>query len=88
MAVQPFTPDDAYCVYCHAVAAGPCATCGAICCGDCVELVMGLTTQRAVCHSCLRQSPTPDAKSRRWLNIGIGLIVLAAIAALTWSVWH
>ena len=89
MAVQPFTPDDAYCVYCHAVAAGPCATCGAICCGDCVELVMGLRTQRAVCHSCLQQGRAPaDARPRRWVNLGFGLLVLAAIAALTWSAWH
>lgn len=88
MALQPFSPDNEYCVYCHAVAAGPCATCGAICCGDCVDLVMGLTTQRAVCHSCGEQLRTAaGAKRRRWANVGFALIVLAAIAALTWSAW-
>lgn len=56
---QPFTPDDAYCVYCHAVAVGPCATCGALCCGECVELVLGCTTHRAVCCSCLEKGRPP-----------------------------
>ena len=76
-------------MYCHAVAAGPCATCGAICCGDCVELVMGLTTQRALCHVCIRQGRTPaDAKLRFWVGVGFGLSALAAIATLLWSAWH
>ena len=40
--LEPFSPDADYCVYCHAPAAGMCAECGALCCVDCVELVMGL----------------------------------------------
>jgi hypothetical protein len=52
VALQPFTPDDDYCVYCHAPAAGPCAECGALCCGDCVEIVLQLSIPRAVCQTC------------------------------------
>lgn len=52
VALQPFTPDDDYCVYCHAPAAGPCAECGALCCGDCVEIVLQLSVPRAICQSC------------------------------------
>jgi hypothetical protein len=57
MALQPFTPDDEYCVYCHARAAGPCAECGALCCGDCVEVVLQLSIPRAVCRSCVGARP-------------------------------
>jgi hypothetical protein len=38
---------------------GLCATCGALCCADCVELELGWTTPRAVCHAC------PRARHRR-----------------------
>jgi hypothetical protein len=51
-------PDDAYCIYCHAPAAGPCAACGALCCGECVELRLGLTRQLAVCRDCIRKGVT------------------------------
>lgn len=51
--LDPFIPDDEYCVYCNAPADGMCADCGALCCGDCADLVMGWTTQRAVCDSCM-----------------------------------
>ena len=79
--MQPFAPDDAYCVYCHAPAAGSCAVCGALCCGDCVELVMGLTTRRALCRSCLARGARPaDARAWRWF--GIAAIVLLGIGAL------
>lgn len=79
---QPFTPDDVYCVYCHAPAAGPCAVCGALCCGDCVELVMGLTTRRATCRSCLLRGHVPGGRRMlRWL--GVALVgVLAAVLVL------
>jgi hypothetical protein len=52
MRLDPFSPDDLYCVYCHAPAAGRCAVCHALCCADCVELEMGITTQRATCRDC------------------------------------
>jgi hypothetical protein len=77
---QPFTPDEIYCVYCHAVAAGPCAICGALCCADCVELVMGLTAQRAVCRSCQQAGRSP-ADRRAWWWIG-AVVVLVLLLAL------
>jgi hypothetical protein len=81
----PFTPDDLYCVYCHAVAAGVCAACGALCCGDCVDLVMGLTTRRAICHDCVRKGHrSGDVALRRWLLIAaVGLVGVGAILLLT-----
>jgi hypothetical protein len=47
-----FTPDDVYCVYCHAPAAGTCASCQALICGDCAELTGGAVQKAAVCASC------------------------------------
>ena len=77
--IEPFTPDDEYCVYCHAPAAGMCAECGALCCPDCVELVMGWTTQRAVCRSCTRELPRSEShRPLVWLG------ALAAVAAAIW----
>lgn len=80
---QPISPDDVYCVYCHAPAAGACAVCRALCCGDCVELVMGLTVRRAVCRSCLARGAVPaDARARRWFVIAAIALVLLALAVL------
>jgi hypothetical protein len=76
MQQQPFTPDDDYCVYCHAVAAGVCADCGALCCGDCVELVLRFTSRRAVCRECLRGAPPP---ARRWPWLLAALALGAAL---------
>ncbi len=83
--LQPFSPDDDYCVYCHAPAAGMCAECGALCCAECVDLVMGWTTQRAVCDSCARTSEAPSstsARSRLWLigMVAFGLITVYFLA--------
>lgn len=75
--LEPFQPDDSYCVYCHAVAAGVCATCGALCCADCVELELGWTQQRAVCRDCLRERD--ESPPRR----GAGWGVIATLALLT-----
>ena len=76
MQEQPFTPDDDYCVYCHAVAAGMCADCGALCCGDCVEVVLRFTSRRAVCRECLRAAPAPP---RRWPWVVAAVAILAAV---------
>ncbi len=83
-AQQPFTPDEAYCVYCHAPAAGPCAVCGALCCGDCVELVMGLTTRRAVCRSCLQKGQRPAGA---WTARRIAWVAAAALVALALAIY-
>jgi len=77
--LEPFSPDAEYCVYCHAPAAGACAGCQAICCADCVDLVMGLTTQTAVCHSCLAQGWAPPGLrsfSRATLALAASLVVV------------
>jgi hypothetical protein len=80
---QPLSPDDVYCVYCHAPAAGACAVCRALCCGDCVDLVMGLTVRRAVCRSCLARGAAPgDAAARRWFMIAAVGLALVGLAVL------
>jgi hypothetical protein len=77
--LEPFTPDEDYCVYCHAPAAGMCGECGAVCCADCTELVMGWTTQQAVCLPCLRARPGPaPRRPRPALLVGV---IAAALAA-------
>ncbi len=65
MQPAPFTPDALYCVYCHAPAAGQCAACHTLCCADCVEVVSGFVTPRAVCRSCLRAQPGADRRAAR-----------------------
>jgi len=81
---QPVSPDDIYCVYCHAPAAGVCAVCRALCCAGCVELVMGLTTRRAVCRDCVAKGARPaDARAWRWVVVAaIGLALAAALVLL------
>jgi hypothetical protein len=76
--LEPFTPDDEYCVYCHAPAAGMCAECGALCCADCVDVVMGWTARRAVCRNCAATvaAPTSSVGPAAWL---IGLVAGAAV---------
>lgn len=85
MQPTPFAPDEVYCVYCHAPAAGLCATCGALCCADCVELVRGISiiTPRAVCRSCVRDSRSPAEGSAflRRMRWAAGLAVLVALLA-------
>ncbi len=81
--LDPFQPDQDYCVYCHAPAAGMCARCGALCCGDCVELVMGWTTQRAICSSCADAEPATPRQAAPWLlalivAAGVGLVLALA----------
>ncbi len=79
--LEPFSPDADYCVYCHAPAAGMCAECGALCCVDCVELVMGWTTQRAVCNPCSHGSETASgqrSKAPYWL----AAMILAALGTI------
>ena len=77
MQEQSFTPDADYCVYCHAPAAGLCADCGALCCADCVEIVMRFTSRRAVCTTCLEAEPAAAPRRWPWL-VGAAAIVLAA----------
>ncbi len=87
--LDPFTPDEDYCVYCHAPAAGMCAECGALCCVDCVELVMGWTTQRATCHSCLERTEPPAAgHGSRRLAIVVAVVMVIAIGAFAAMLWR
>lgn len=82
MQEQSFTPDADYCVYCHAPAAGLCADCGALCCADCVELVLRFTSRRAVCTSCLAAEAPPTPHRWPWA-VGIALA-----GVLAWALWR
>ena len=77
---QPFTPDADYCAYCHAPAAGVCADCGALCCADCVEIVMRLTSRRAVCRACLSAEPLPAPRRWPWMVAALVLVVAGLFA--------
>lgn len=80
--LQPFSPDDEYCVYCHEPAAGLCAGCGALCCGECVDLVMGIATRRAICRQCLASGHSP-AGTMTFLRLGTAIgAVLGAVLLL------
>ncbi len=79
---QPFTPDDAYCVYCHAPAAGSCAVCAALCCADCVELVGGITVPRATCHNCLAAGHAPAGIGLFLRRSAVVAAMIAAVLAL------
>jgi hypothetical protein len=84
MEAEPFTPDDVYCVYGHSPAAGTCADCGALCCGDCVEVVLRLTTSRAICKSCLGAEPARrTTRVWRWAA-GAAAIAAGVVAMLYW----
>ena len=85
MEAQPFVPDVDYCAYCHGPAAGPCADCGTRCCADCVEVVMRLTTRRAVCKRCLSVATRRAQRAWRWvagalLFAGACLLFLSRLA--------
>lgn len=83
--LDPFRPDDDYCVYCNAPAAGMCAECGALCCPACVDLVMGWTTRRAVCTHCLSDANADvegAAPARRWRLAVAATAVGVAVAYL------
>lgn len=83
--LEPFEPDELYCVHCHAPAAGMCAECGALCCADCVELRLGWTRQRAVCRACLaRSEASPQPHLRRSFARGWMVAALLAAAAIVW----
>jgi hypothetical protein len=81
--LQPFDPDNPYCVHCHAEAAGMCARCGALCCGDCVELRLGLTRHQAVCRLCLAAEGEVRRRPGR-IVIGTLLAILAMVIAWRW----
>ena len=87
MSTTPFTPDDIYCVYCHAPAAGPCATCSALICSDCGELTGGSVKKVVVCHKCAKRGRGRVGLDA-WLpfvvpavGIAIALVVFVLIAS-------
>ena len=75
-------PDADYCVYCHAPAAGPCATCQALVCADCCELTGGEVKKVAVCHSCFRQGAGRVGWAQWSGVLGTVAIVVAIALAL------
>lgn len=83
--LQTFTPDDIYCVFCHARAAGRCATCHALICADCAELTGGAVQKAAVCQECAARGEG-RVGLREWWSLLSPIVLLllgmAFVAAL------
>jgi hypothetical protein len=77
---------DARCKLCGKSAAGPCARCRALVCGDCCELTEGGVTTFAVCLTCARRGTSMHSAWRELLGwLALIVLPLAAIAAaLAW----
>ncbi len=76
MSVTPFIPDNDYCTLCGAIAAGPCATCRAMVCGDCCEVTGGSVKRVAVCTRCAAAG-RGAVGWRAWAPILVPLVSLA-----------
>ncbi len=80
-----FNPDDIYCVYCHAPAAGPCATCQALICADCGSLTGGSVKKVVVCQRCA-DGGRGEVTGKTWWRVATPWILffgaLLVVAAL------
>ena len=74
----------AQCKLCGANAAGPCARCRALVCGDCCELTEGGATTFAVCLACVKRGGKSLTGAYAGLLLWLGgiILALAAVAAL------
>ena len=86
--LTPLQPDAAYCVYCHAPASGPCATCQALICADCAVITGGSVKRVAVCTRC-HEAGAGVVRAAGWWSVLrapmlviLGLGLLAAL--LSW----
>jgi hypothetical protein len=70
----------ARCKLCGASAAGPCARCRALVCGDCCELTEGGATTFALCLACVRRGGASLAPAWRGLVGWLALVVLGLAA--------
>ncbi len=75
---------EARCALCGKSAAGPCARCRRLVCGDCCVLTEGGVTTFAVCTRCARRGGA--SIHRAWRDLLVWLVaiilVLAALAVL------
>jgi hypothetical protein len=71
------------CKLCGRPAAGPCARCRALVCGDCCELTDGGATTFAVCTRCVRRGGSSLAPAWRGLLGWLALIILALAVVAT-----
>ncbi len=72
----------ARCKLCGKPAAGPCARCRALVCGDCCELTEGGATTFAICLTCVKRGGR--SLTAGWLGlIGWLLAIIAGLAAVT-----
>ena len=90
MSLRTFEPDDddGRCAECERrPAAGPCAACEAMICGDCGVMTKDPESQKVICLSCANMaSATRRPRPRRAAgNRAIAIAVLVAFAATTLS---
>lgn len=84
--LTPFQADYSYCVYCHAKAAGPCAICGALICGDCCELKEGTVKKTAICTSCARKGLGNNSLKSLIPFLLVLAMILGALVLIGWLV--
>lgn len=83
--LQEWTPSTLYCVYCHAEAFGPCATCHALICSDCARMSGGSVKKVAVCYRCHEQG---HGQVRRggWWSVLKPVVAILGLMAIIWLV--
>ncbi len=86
-ATQGFGPDSLYCVYCHAEASGPCATCQALICADCARVTGGTVKRVAVCYKCEERGHGVVSWEAWWPLLRTVLWVVGGLGALALLVW-
>ena len=89
-AEQHFQPDGIYCAYCHAPAAGACASCKAIVCADCSAVVTGAGGKSwAVCERCDEAGPvTLVGLFQRLAVTALPFLAGAAALVLLWWIFR
>ena len=82
--LQRVEDDIERCAYCGRPAAGPCASCRKMVCGDCCVLTDGGVETWAICMRCDRKGGRSLKSAWRGLIVWLSLltVALAALAAL------
>lgn len=75
------------CSFCGAEAAGPCARCRAMLCGDCCVITEGGASPHAICPTCERRSGRSLRPAWVGLLSWLGLILLALVGLNLLASW-
>jgi hypothetical protein len=75
------------CALCGRPAAGPCATCKRMVCGDCSVLTEGGVQTWAICHGCDRRGGRSLSSAWRSLGVWAALLLVALAGLAVLAVW-